>query len=195
MPVAANYHGVHQEVHVGKFSTNRYGVVSGSIQRHLREDFDQPQWQYLSVNSAPPGIAPVSCVNAEREYVQGRRAVRRSRRSISTRATRICRGRTGRRPHEFQPGPDLSALKAEGAWSTTSIFTLRIRPLEFIGRPKRKQDATAGFVAEPESVPRTLNGQPDSPRNSSGNKSPPGRSMGLGPNAIRHAPTPPTQQQ
>ncbi len=66
MPRSSTRHGNHQQYHSGRWSTNRYGVVSGSAQFHNPEDFDQPQWQYLSVAAAPPAIVP--CVNAERVY-------------------------------------------------------------------------------------------------------------------------------
>ncbi len=66
MPRNTSYHGQHQEVHIGKFSTNRYGVLSGSVQRHILEEFDSPKWGYLSVAMAPS--APVPCVNVDREY-------------------------------------------------------------------------------------------------------------------------------
>ena len=60
--------GQHQEVHVRPFRSDRYGVWTGAIERHIKEDFDSPQWTYLSPDSAPSAAAGLPCVAVERNY-------------------------------------------------------------------------------------------------------------------------------
>lgn len=58
--------GSHQEIHVGEWKCDRRGLLSGSVQRHIREPFDKVDLKLLSVNAAP--AMNVSCVGATRSY-------------------------------------------------------------------------------------------------------------------------------
>lgn len=60
-------HGTHQEIHIGEFSADKYGVISGTIERHRRERFDAPDWGYLALASAP-ALVSVPCVGAKRNF-------------------------------------------------------------------------------------------------------------------------------
>lgn len=59
--------GTHQEVHIGKFTADRQGLISGSVQRHVKEPFDQINWDNLRQRAAPP-MGSLLCVNVERDY-------------------------------------------------------------------------------------------------------------------------------
>ncbi|MGB8167730.1 MAG: hypothetical protein WCF18_09595 [Chthoniobacteraceae bacterium] len=56
-----------QEIHVGKWRSDRRGLLSGSIQRKIKEPYDKVDLKILNVNAAPP--MPIPCVGVEREYV------------------------------------------------------------------------------------------------------------------------------
>jgi len=60
--------GQHQELHIRKFRSDRYGVYTGSIERHVKEDFDNPNWRFLSPDSAPGNAAGLPCITVERDY-------------------------------------------------------------------------------------------------------------------------------
>jgi hypothetical protein len=60
--------GKHQEIYIGEFSTDRLGISTGSIQRQFYEDYDKPQWQYLSATQAPQNLVPIPCVGVTRSY-------------------------------------------------------------------------------------------------------------------------------
>jgi hypothetical protein len=60
-------HGEHQEVHIGEFSADKYGVITGQVERHRLESFDAPDWKLLSPASCPAVIA-VPCVGVKRNY-------------------------------------------------------------------------------------------------------------------------------
>jgi hypothetical protein len=60
--------GQHQELHIRKFRSDRYGIYTGTIERHIKEDFDAPQWGFLSPDSAPNNAAGIPCVTVERDY-------------------------------------------------------------------------------------------------------------------------------
>ncbi len=67
MPRASIRRGTHQEIHIGQLRTDRYGVLSGSSQRHRDEDFDNPDYKYLLPSMAPPLGVP--CVGVTRDYI------------------------------------------------------------------------------------------------------------------------------
>ncbi len=60
-------HGDHQEVHIGEFSADKYGVITGTLERHRHEKFDAPEWQYLSLRAAP-AVVGLPCVATKRNY-------------------------------------------------------------------------------------------------------------------------------
>ena len=60
-------HGTHQEIHIGEFSADKYGVITGTVERHRREAFDAPDWQYLALGMAP-AIVAVPCVGVKRTF-------------------------------------------------------------------------------------------------------------------------------
>ena len=59
--------GGHQELHIGKFRADRRGLVSGSVQRHVKEEFDELNFNLLKTSAAPALLIP--CVGVERDYV------------------------------------------------------------------------------------------------------------------------------
>src|SRR4051812_42625994 len=63
-----NVHGTHQEIHLGEFSTDKFGVISGTVERHRHEKFDEPEWIYLQLRSAPAVGLVLPCVGAKRSY-------------------------------------------------------------------------------------------------------------------------------
>jgi hypothetical protein len=64
---SSNVHGVHQEVHLGIFKTDRYGVLTGTTRREVHEAFDAPRWELL-LPSAAPEVVPVPCSGVQRDY-------------------------------------------------------------------------------------------------------------------------------
>ncbi|MEA3210986.1 MAG: hypothetical protein QOE70_4043 [Chthoniobacter sp.] len=65
-PVNTETLGNHQPVHIGRFRMDRRGLMSGSVQRHVKEAFDAVDFTLLKIKSAPRMLVP--CVGVEREY-------------------------------------------------------------------------------------------------------------------------------
>lgn len=59
--------GTTQKIHVGKWKSDRRGLLSGSVQVKNEEAFDKVDLKLLNVNAAPAMAIP--CVGVEREYV------------------------------------------------------------------------------------------------------------------------------
>jgi hypothetical protein len=59
--------GTTQKLHVGKWKSDRRGLLGGSIQVKVPEAQDAVNLKLLDVRSAPP--MPVPCIGAEREFV------------------------------------------------------------------------------------------------------------------------------
>jgi hypothetical protein len=60
-------HGEHQEVHIGEFSCDKYGVIGGTLERHRPEKHDAPDWMYLLPGSCPRVVA-LPCVSVKRNF-------------------------------------------------------------------------------------------------------------------------------
>lgn len=59
--------GNHQELHIGQFKMDRSGMLSGSIQRHVKQAFDEVSLELLSPSAAPATVK-IPCVTATRDY-------------------------------------------------------------------------------------------------------------------------------
>jgi hypothetical protein len=59
-------YGATQKIHVGKWRSDRRGLLSGSVQVKIEEPFDKVDLKLLSVFAAP--AMPIPCVAVEREY-------------------------------------------------------------------------------------------------------------------------------
>lgn len=55
-----------QSIHIGKWRSDRRGLLSGTIKRKIKEGYDKIDLKLLSVLAAP--AMPVPCVAVEREY-------------------------------------------------------------------------------------------------------------------------------
>src|SRR5437764_1166131 len=58
--------GNHQELHVGRWTADRRGLLSGSVQRHIKEPYDKVDLNFLNTRAAP--AMPIPCVGVSREY-------------------------------------------------------------------------------------------------------------------------------
>ncbi|MEA3212297.1 MAG: hypothetical protein QOE70_5354 [Chthoniobacter sp.] len=58
--------GEHQEAHVGRWSADRRGLISGSVQRHVKEPYDKVDFALLNLKAAPKMLIP--CVGVTRDY-------------------------------------------------------------------------------------------------------------------------------
>lgn len=71
MPNSYNRHGTKQEVHVREFTRDRTGVVTGVVERHLKEDSSEDISLTTLRKTAAPSMSGIPCVNVTRGWVAG----------------------------------------------------------------------------------------------------------------------------